>query len=395
MLSRQRLLLAVAASVPFVAFAACSAGSTKSNDDGSTFAGSGGFASGGASGAGGAKGGAAGTTTAGTTGTGGFTTDPDAGMSDALPDGCSTINAKASRIPLHLYLLIDRSSSMSGRWDAVKAGVSAFLGDKASAEIDVAMTPFPAVNQTPGNECNFLPYQDPAVPFAQLPGNKGPIEASLAMTSANGFGSPMYPALLGAYGRGADTLKQKPGDNFVVLLVTDGSPAPQPATCTGVDALDPMVIGALAEKALSVTKVKTFVVSFSKDSDDVAFANLVSQKGGGKAVFVDTVDVDKKFRDALAAVRGEGIGCEFPIPAPPMGMKIDYGQVNVRYTAGDGKVTDLGRSPGCMSPNAWDYDDEKMPTKIKLCGDLCTAVKADGLAQVEAVLGCPTIIVVK
>ena len=393
MLSRPRLFLAVALSASVVAFVACSAGSTKSTDDGSTFAGAAGAATGGASGSGGAQAGAAGMATGGTA-AGGFMGD-DAGTSDALPDGCSTINAKATRIPLHLYLLIDRSSSMSGRWDAVKAGVAAFLGDKASVDIDVAMTPFPAVNQTPGNECNFLPYQDPAVPFGVLPGNKAAIDMSLAKTDPNGFGTPVYPALLGAYGRGADTLKQKPGDSFVVLLVTDGSPAPQPATCTGADALSPTVIAGIAEKALTLTKVKTFVVSFSKDSDDVAFANLVSQKGGGSAVFVDNVDVEKKFRDALAAVRGEGLGCEFPIPPAPPGMKIDYGQVNVRYTAGDGKVTDLGRSPGCVVPSAWDYDDPTMPTKIKLCGDLCTAVKADGLAQVEAVLGCPTVVVVK
>lgn len=394
MLRRSRWALAVALSLPLVAAGACSAGSTKSGDDGSTFGGAAGAGPGG--GAGGAgNGGAAGSTVAGAAGAGGFVVDPDAGASDALPDGCSTIDAKATRIPLHLYLLIDRSSSMSGRWDAVKAGVSAFLADKASVDIDVAMTPFPAVNQTPGNECNFVPYQDPAVPFGLLPANKAPIDASLASTQANGFGSPVYPALLGAYARGGDTLKQKPGDAFVVLLVTDGSPAPQPTTCTGVDALSPDVIATLAEKALSLSKVRTFVVSFSKDSDDVAFANKVSQKGGGSAVFVDNIDVEKKFRDALAAVRGEGLGCEFPIPSPPAGMKIDYGEVNVRYTAGDGKVTDLGRSPGCVAASAWDYDDPSMPTKIKLCGELCKAVKADGLAQIEAVLGCPTVVVVK
>ncbi len=391
MLRRTRLCLAAALSLPLVAAGACSAGSTKSGEDGSTFGGAAGAAQAGGSG----SGGAAGASVAGAAGSGGFVAVPDAGPSDALPDGCSTIDAKATRIPLHLYLLIDRSSSMSGRWDAVKAGVSAFLGDKASADIDVAMTPFPAVNQTPGNECNFVPYQDPTVPFGLLPGNQAAIDGALAGTQANGFGSPVYPALLGAYARGGDTLKQKPGDSFVVLLVTDGSPAPQPATCTGVDALSPDVIATLAEKALTLSKVRTFVVSFSKDSDDVAFASKVSQKGGGTAVFVDNIDVEKKFRDALAAVRGEGLGCEFPIPPPPAGMKLDFGQVNVRYTAGDGKVTDVGRSPGCLAPSAWDYDDPTAPTKIRLCGELCKAVKADGLAQIEAVLGCPTVIVIK
>ncbi len=380
-----RWLLVVALGSPLLAAGACSSGGTKVSDDGSTFAGATG---GGAAGAGGSTAGAG----AGGAGAGGGFSGQDGGVSDALPEGCSTIDAKATRIPLHLYLLVDRSSSMATRWEAVKAGVSAFLDDKASVGIDVAMTPFPAVNQQPGNECDFAPYQDPAVAFGLLPANKSKIEGALAAMSPNGFGSPMYPALLGAYTRGADTLKQQPGDAFVVLLVTDGSPAPQPATCTGVDALSPDVIASLAEKAHGQSKVRTFVVSFSKDSDDVAFAKLVSQKGGGSAVFVDGVDPDKKFRDALATVRGEGLGCEFPIPAPPGGMKIDYTEVNVRYTAGDGKVTDLARSPGCAADGAWDYDDPAKPTRIKLCGGLCAAVKADGLAQIEAVLGCPTII---
>ena len=349
---------------------------------GSTSAGSGGTGSGGKSGASGAAGTS---TTGGSAGTGIVKED---GGTDALPDGCASISAQATRVPLHLYLLMDRSGSMATKWDAAKAGVASFLNDPASADIDVGFTVFPPENVAPGGECMYA-YENPLVPFAKLPGNASAITTALGKIAPNGFGTPIYPALAGALDRGIVTIKTHPTDAYVALLVTDGQPEMPPAKCGNVDALDPATIAGLAETGFKQYKLRTYVVGLP--GADPTFTQLVAQKGGGEAILLDNVDVQQKFADALAKIRGEGLGCEFPLPPQADGKMYSYDQVNVRYTEGKGGTgVDLFRSIGCKVGDAWDYDDPINPTKVVLCKDTCAKVKADGLAKVDVVLGCPT-----
>ncbi len=337
-------------------------------------------------GAGHVPGGAAGSSASGGFGDSG---GKDGGGPDALPDGCATVSKSADRPPLHLFVLFDRSASMATKWDAAKAGLAAFLGDPASSDIDVGFGVFPPASAPPGGEC-LVPYETPLVPFAKLPGNAKPIGDALATIEPNGFGTPIYVALSGGIERGIATLKASPTDRFVVLLVTDGEPEGPPTTCGGKDALDVGVIGAMADNGWKSFGVRTFVVGLPGVSP--SFAKAVAEKGGGQAVLLDSsVDVAEQFRAALSTVLGEGLGCEFPLP-PQSATPYSYDEVNVRFTNGKGSTKDLGRSIGCADPDGWDYDGATPPTKIVLCGALCKAAKADGLAKVEAVLGCPTIV---
>lgn len=384
--NRFRWSLALGLPTALVLFLACGGTGGSSTESGS---GTGGSASAGKAGsatAGSATAGASG----GTAGGGSFGNNGggDGGPPDALPDGCATITKAADRPPLHLFVLLDRSGSMATKWDAAKAGLAAFLGDPASTDIDVGFGVFPPVAAAPGGEC-LVKYEDPIVPFAKLPGNAKPINDKLATIDPNGFGTPVYVALSGGLERGIQTLKASPKDRFVVLLVTDGEPEGPPTTCNGQSALDVGVIGSLAENGWKTFGVRTFVVGLPGVSP--SFAQTVAQKGGGQAVLLDSsVDVAQKFQAALSTVLGEGLGCEFPLP-PQDPTPYSYDEVNVRFTDGKGGVKDVARSVGCKDPDAWDYDGSP-PTKIVLCGDLCKKAKGDGLAKVDAVLGCPTIV---
>jgi hypothetical protein len=177
-----------------------------------------------------------------------------------------------------------------------------------------------------------------------------------------------------------------------VLLITDGEPEPPPSgMCGAVDPLDAKAIDGIAATALAQYGVKTFVVGLP--GVNVGFANDLAKAGGtDSAIVIANVDVQKQFQAALAKVRGEGLGCEFPLPPQADGKMYSYDQVNVRYTTGAGMAQDLSRSPGCKSGMGWDYDDPAKPTKVVLCSSVCDAVKADGLAKVDVVLGCPTIL---
>jgi Mg-chelatase subunit ChlD len=382
---------------------ACSSGGTSSADapGAGGKGGSGGFGAsgqggngnptGGTSGEGGSSDGGAGGGDAGSGnafGGGAGSVAIDAGK-DAIDEGCAGVEAKATRVPLTLFIALDRSSSLSGaKWDAALKGLGAFLKDPVSAGIDVGLVTFPRQPLLNPQECSFSNYKDPEVPFAKLPGNAQPMLDFLATVKPNGFGTPIYPALGGTLERAAVSKIAKPLENFAVLLVTDGEPAQPPATCNGVNALSTDSIGAFVADTFEKYQVKTFVIGLP--GIPKSFADTLAQKGGTQAIVIQQdVDLEKQFQGALSAVLGEGLGCEFPLP--PDSSKYDKDLVNVNYTKGDGSGTlDLKRSVGCKDGVGWDYDSDTKPTKLVLCGSTCEQVKKDGLAKIDVILGCPT-----
>ena len=86
------------------------------------------------------------------------------------------------------------------------------------------------------------------------------------------------------------------------------------------------------------------------------------------------------------------VACEFTVPPPPEGEKLDPDKVNVSYTPGTGGSTEeilKDESKPCESgANGWQYNAEK--TKIFLCGDACKKVQADLGAKVDVNFGCAT-----
>jgi Mg-chelatase subunit ChlD len=387
---RQGAFAALAAGIVIVA---CSAGGVDSTPLAPDAAGAAGAA--GSSGSSGGDGGKAGSSAgssgngAGTSGSGGGVLLDDGGMSDVLPEGCDGVNEQATRVPLTVYVMVDRSASMAGdKWTAARAGLEAFINDKGSDDISVGLTLFPVDNPTL-EDCSFKNYQDPLVTFGKLPGNAKALDDQLDMAKPNGQGTPIYPALGGALDRGITFHGANPNDNFVVLLVTDGEPEGPPDTCGSVDPLSQDTITSLVGKANSMFGIRTFVVGLP--GVNKAFAQAVAKSGGSDAILITNgtqADIQAQFQTALAKVRGDGLGCEYPLPADS--TKYDKTEVNVRYTDSAGAAHDLSHSVGCASPEGWQYDNEQTPTKILLCSATCTQVKGDGLAKMQVVLGCPT-----
>ncbi len=374
---------------------ACSTGGTGGDSGSAGVGGSAGGAGAGGAGAGGAGqagvGGVSGSS--GQSGAGGSaagvggSVQVDAGP-DVVDEGCAGVEAQATRVPLSLYVALDRSSSIAGpKWDAALKGIDAFLKDPFSSGINVGLVTFPR-QSPPEPPCSFNNYSEPQVPFGKLPQNTQPILDFLATVQPSGFGTPVYPALGGALNRGVFFKQNTPGENFAVLLITDGQPDAPPDSCGGVNALDNASIGMLAETALQKFGVRTFVIGLPGVS--VSFAEGLAQKGGTQAILLQqSVELEKQFQKALSTVLGDGLGCEFPLP--PDSSKYSTDQVNVRYTQGNGGgVIELQRSLGCKDGVGWDYDDPVKPTKVLLCGSTCSQVKLDGLARIDVVLGCPT-----
>jgi hypothetical protein len=97
---------------------------------------------------------------------------------------------------------------------------------------------------------------------------------------------------------------------------------------------------------------------------------------------------------ALAKIAGQAVSCELDVPKPDMGA-LDPSLVNVVYSPGGGGSPRLVRQDAgkpCESgANGWQYGDQ-LDSKIKLCGPVCSIVKADSGARVDVVLGCPSVL---
>ena len=93
---------------------------------------------------------------------------------------------------------------------------------------------------------------------------------------------------------------------------------------------------------------------------------------------------------AEGVVAGVPVVCDFVIPDPPEGQHLDYDDVRVTYTRGDGGREELERvesSEDCRD-GAWRYDDPVAPTEILLCPELCARVQRDEGARMDVGLGC-------
>lgn len=348
---------------------------------------------GGGSGGGGA-GGAAGSDASASGGSGG---NDDGGfldvVSDASPDAsCVYLVDEGTRTPLNLYVMFDKSSSMTGgnKWDSAKAGLSAFLNDPKSAGIRVALNFFPrAPDSTP--VCDQMAYKEPRVPFGELPQNAGPLMDALDAELPDGFSTPMYPALGGAILKAIDVTAS--GESAAVLLVTDGEPQGPASTCAGVDPEDPAEIAKIAASgAAYVPPVTTFVIGLPGASQSVG--NTIAAAGGsGEAILVASTDVEQAFQEALAAVRGQALPCEFVIPTEVAQGDVEPGNVNVLYTSpGSPDSETLPKSTDACATGSWVYDDDTAPTLISLCPSTCEQLRQDMDGKIEVMLGCKTVV---
>jgi hypothetical protein len=360
----------------------CSAGESED------VTGTGGAATGGSSGTGGGE----------TGGTGGVINVPDASSEDDSGfTVCEAVHEQGDRLPLTLYVMYDRSASMSdgSKWTDASTGFAEFLQDPASSDITMGLVFFPR-EPLLANEpaCSFKNYEEAHVDFGTLPSHAQALLDGLAAATPSGAGTPIYPAIGGALNRliseSNEAKAQGNVENFAVLLVTDGKPQAPPTSCAQ-DPLDNANIVQLASNGFDKFGIRTFVVALP--GTDQVFANGVASAGGtGQAIQVSQTNMAESFRLALASVRGDALGCEFALPPQEVGSEYSTGQVNVTYEKGppNAETLEAFKSEDCTDAMGWRYDDESAPTTILLCPDLCDQVKADGLAEVVIELGCPT-----
>lgn len=247
-------------------------------------------------------------------------------------------------------------------------------------------------------QCVESDYETARVPIATLPGN-----ATAFSSTINGLPNPPSDALTptaGALQGGLAYAKQyktqNPDHVVVMVLATDGFP-------TRCNVTDIPGIAAIASTAANANPaIRTFVIGVFTDADKAtAKQNLdaIAAGGGTNSAFIVTTggNVTQQFQQALDAIRGEALPCEYLVPTPEAGTP-DYGKVNVQFTSG-GTSNVIGykkNQQACDSTGGWYYDTDPAtaaPKKIILCPSSCTAVKSGGSdAKIDVLLGCSTVI---
>jgi hypothetical protein len=305
---------------------------------------------------------------------------------------CAGVSATAKRVPLDMYVMLDRSGSMNDavnggmtRWQIVTGALTQFFGSATAANNSVALQYFPQFGPA-GTSCDSTYYYTPSVAMGLLPGTANAqldaLSASIAATSPAG-GTPTNVALKSAVDYAADWKTAYPSHTVVVILSTDGEPG---------DGCSATIDNSAAAAAAGLGKgIPTYVIGVGSNLANLD--QIASQGGTGSAFLVNDGNASA-FIDALEQIKSKALACEYALPPPPAGGMLDPHKVNVQYTPGTG-TADIVKNAADLSacdPTAggWYYDSLLAPTKVTLCPATCTAVTNDSNATIDIILGCDT-----
>ncbi|HTQ08085.1 MAG TPA: hypothetical protein VMI54_29730, partial [Polyangiaceae bacterium] len=248
--------------------------------------------------------------------------------------------------------------------------------------------------------CDPAAYAAPAAEIATLPGAAANLSSVIGPKTPDGQ-TPTAPALQGAIDHAQTWAKAHAGHTVAVLLATDGLPT----ECIADTTNDPTGINGVVTIAKAGVNgspsIQTFVIGvFSQDDNTMlnAGSNLdqIATAGGTKSATIvgSTGNVEQDFLDALDAIRGTRLPCNFQIPTPTSGS-LQKDKVNVVFTQGDQHQT-LYYWPDAKSCDAtdggWYYDDPSAPTQIIACPASCTAFQNASGGKVSIQLGCDTVV---
>jgi hypothetical protein len=116
----------------------------------------------------------------------------------------------------------------------------------------------------------------------------------------------------------------------------------------------------------------------------------------GQKISICTSDWSQVFGALQEAVIASApLPCDYAIPAPPAGEKLDRDEVNLEYSAPTASSATFPRASdavACADHVAWYYDDPGAPKQIKMCPAACDAISGGGSIRIR--LGCATVPVV-
>lgn len=325
---------------------------------------------------------------------------------------CVGNSAEPEANPAIIQILLDTSLSM--QWSAVGSSLTKLEDTRAALQAVLDTLPpttaigfsnYPNVVYEEGGTC----YDGNDGVLLDLLGpddseHRDDLRRALDETEPNG-GTPTHMGYLHAL-----ELVQAanlPGQRYV-LIITDGTPTYGLACSgTGMSAVPTPGLVLEAAKAYEEEGIRTFVVGSPGSEDALEPLSQMATNGGTAREgcsdlgpvychfdMTQSDNFQEDLRNALVAIVGQALSCEYEVPDPPNGQLLDLDLVNVLFTDGEGDRHALGRNPdgeGCEE--GWYYSDDE--TRVVLCDDTCDLVRSDTGARLDVVFGCETVTVVK
>lgn len=329
---------------------------------------------------------------------------------------CAAEPVPAEPVALDLYLMLDRSASMTmplqtvpnckvgdtteARWCYAINALAGFFGAPTSNGMGVALQFFPhgncgwisATDQnccTSGSCCTGADDGVPTVQLGRLPGNHQSLVNALNAQSPLGTTTPIEAALRGLVAYTAQS--KQPDRSMVAVLVTDGDP-------NGCE-LGTSALSGIVSTHLAATGIKTFIIGM----DGANFQTLEQLAVAGGAAphatycaagfptcsfFNVGAGKPEAFVDALQQIQRSVVGCRFSLPVTDAGI-VDPATlvVNVVSPANPEQRT-LKRVASLAACGSGWYSDPTRPGEFVLCPQTCSSVQSEIGVSVELLVGC-------
>ncbi len=333
------------------------------------------------------------------------------GQSLGIGGGCASLTVQSELTPVNLILIYDKSGSMGvgdgwdnteTRWNPMRDGLLAFLGDPWVGQVYASLEFFPA-NGDLTAACNVPAYEIPTVPLVPLhtlTPETSPFAMAINATTPGG-GTPTLPALLGSLNYAREVMAEDPGAVTVVILATDGEPGfwIQETAEMGPGCTDPLEntvenVATIAGQGLE-DGIPTYVIGIG-DTEGLQALHQIALAGGTESATIvvpgDPAATTEQIRQELESIRSYHLTCNIALPGPMPNLPLDYGDVSVVLTM-DGSSTLLSESAGCEADSGWQYlyldpDLQPAPSHIELCPTTCQTVHASPAVEISVSFGC-------
>jgi len=283
---------------------------------------------------------------------------------------CVPLKAESGLPPLDLYVLLDKSGSMTGDgWEAASGAIKAFVQEPASSGLSVALSYFPRTEgETSDPQCSGALYVTPLVLWQLLPQGASGITSSIDATIPGGTTPTQDVAnggLLGAKQRKISF----PEHEVNAVFISDGEPC-----CGECPVEDAPGIGQIAAAYKAGTpSIRSHAISVQTSAQ--AVMSEIATKGGG--LYFPIAASQTAILQALREIRAKAVQCAFPVP----GGSFDPNKVSVALQqsgttpAALTRVIDVSQCTG----NNWYFE----AGSVVLCSQACDVMRGDPGAKVQ------------